>query len=393
MPVSLDATIFFPYILRIMKKFISFFLFSLIFSGFVFSEMKNSTNIKFSVTPLSYNEDVSFGGAYSRIESVMSDKYVTLGGKLYYRLASTDSIESESQKIDLKRAYAFVRPFGTNLLEFAIGKLYSYYLPGSYFSLMEIYTGASRWGKTGIAAKTEYKGFSFGLALPVTESYIAFKTNWGLSAAATYDVSTIADNFPITFGADVQYSATADGDSDVTSVSEKDFSECFSVYYNKKNLGFLDRFSTFLAFSHNAEPYVANVSFAPVANYKNADLKRTNLFSLAVKAYIEQFRIVSETEIGHSVDGDMIPFYTALQFILPFGDGFSFKPIFGYFAAYDTSNSANSFDTWLLYPQISYDYKKLTLTAGWHLAYMEVEDSDYRWIWTLPLSVRVKIGE
>ena len=390
----------------------------LIFTAFfalssqAFGAMKNDTNIKFSLWPVNKDaeDNYTFGGSYARVESVMSDDFVTLGGKIYYRVKGSNSTTSASQEVELKRAYVKIRPFGNNLAEFAVGKLYSYYLAGSYFSLMEIYTGASRWGKTGIGFKSEFNGFTLGLALPAMETnsaakkankeYNFFRTDWGMNASLSYNFAELSDSLPITFGANLLYSASgkgasdgsSDGEADVNSVSEKDFSECFSAYYYTKNLWIFSRFSTFFAFSHNAVPYVANSSFRPVANYSNADLKRVNLFSLAVKAYFDNFRVVLEGEGGHSVDGTMIPFYTALQFKLPLYEGLSLQPIFSYFASYDTSDSKNSFDTWLIYPQLVLEYKRLTLTAGWHGAYMEVKDDDYRWLWYLPLSARIKIG-
>ena len=95
-----------------------------------------------------------------------------------------------------------------------------------------------------------------------------------------------------------------------------------------------------LIFSHNAEPYVANSMLSPVQNKKVAELKQTNLFSLAIHPTIGKVRITSESEIGHSVEGNMIPLCTALQVYAPIHGIFAIKPMAGYYAAYDTSDSA-----------------------------------------------------
>lgn len=377
-----------------MKRIISILSFAIFAVSFTFSDgMKNDTDVTFSVTPIDKDEDdnVQFGGSYLLVDSKLNDDYVTLGGKLYYRLNKTDSKEEESQKLEVKRAFARVRPFGNDIFEFALGKLYSYYLTGGYFALTETYTGASRWGKTGIGAKTEYQGFTFGLALPLTESYVAFKKDWGINFAASYNFSSINKELPLTFGFDVQYGATADGEVDVNSVSEKDFSECVAANFSKRNFSIFKTFSVFAAFSHNAEPYVANSMLSPVQNKKVADLKQTNLFSLAIRPTIGKVRITSESEIGHSVEGNMIPFYTALQVYAPIHGIFAIKPMSGYYAAYDTSDSAKSFDTWEFYPRAMLEFEKWTITAGWDMFYKEIADSEYRWTWEVPVTAKLRI--
>lgn len=387
-----------------MKRIISILSFAIFAVSFTFSDgMKNDTDVTFSVTPIDKDEDdnVQFGGAYLLVDSKLNDDYVTLGGKLYYRLNKTDSKEEESQKLEVKRAFAKVRPFGNDIFEFALGKLYSYYLTGGYFSLTETYTGATRWGKTGIGAKTEYQGFTFGVALPLTESYVAFKKDWGINFAASYNFSSINKELPLTFGFDVQYGATADGEADVNSVSEKDFSECVAANFSKRNFSIFKTFSVFAAFSHNAEPYVANSMLSPVAivdvdkkSPQYADfqwLKKSNIFSLAIRPTIGKVRITSESEIGHSVGGNMIPFYTALQVYAPIHGIFAIKPMAGYYAAYETSDSAKSFDTWEFYPRAMLEFEKWTITAGWDMFYKKIAESEYRWTWTVPVTAKLRI--
>lgn len=382
-----------------MKKFFFLVSFSLILSS-LSAQMKNNTSITFAVTPTNKDEEdhVKYDGAYTLVESTLSDDYTTLGGKLYYRLSSAENTDEESQKLDVKRAYAKVRPFGNNLFEVAIGKLYSYYLPGGYFSLTETYTGATRWGETGVGAKTEFKGFTLGAALPVTESYVTFKKNWGVNGAISYNFAELSENLPLTLGADLLYSATGDDDEDVNSVSEKDFSECVSLNYSKKNLSIFKNFSVFFAFSHNVRPYVAHTVLSPVSvvssskSEQYAQVKRSNLFSLAIRPTIGSVKITSESEIGHSVEGTMIPFYSALQVYFPVAGTIALKPMAGYYAAYDTSDSSKSFDTWELYPRILFEFEKWTVTAGWDTFYKEITDGEYRWLWTVPITAKYKVG-
>ena len=377
-----------------------FSAFSVFAESSLLSKMKDNTSLTFAVTPIDKDEDdkVQFGGSYFLVESVMSDDYVTLGGKLYYRLKDTDKKEEEAQKLDVKRAYAKVRPFGNNLLEVAIGKLYSYYLPGGYFSLTETYTGATRWGKTGVGIKSEAKGFTFGAALPVTEDYTLFEEDWGLNGALCYDFSYLSKDFPLSLGFSLWYSDT--GDYEVRAASSKsqdteskdNFSYCVSANYSKRNLAFFKNLGLFLAFSHNTEPYVANTIFKVVSNYKTEDLKSSNLFSLAFRPTIGSVKITSESEIGHSVEGTMIPFYSALQVYFPVAGAIALKPMAGYYAAYDTSDSSKSFDTWELYPRILFEFEKWTVTAGWDTFYKEITDGEYRWLWTVPVTAKYMVG-
>ncbi|MBQ4378500.1 MAG: hypothetical protein II821_04815 [Treponema sp.] len=355
--------------------------------------LSNSTSLTFSVAPVEKDADdnVQFGGAYLLAESTLSDDYVTLGGKLYYKLKETDSKSEETQKLEIKRAYAKIRPFGNKTLELAIGKLYSYYLSGGYFSLTETYTGATRWGKTGVGLKSEISGFTFGLALPLTESYAAFSDTWGLNFGAEYDFSTLFETLPLKAGFSIFYNSTADEKN--FTPSEKDFAECVSLNFSKKNLAFFKTFSVFAAFSHNAEPYVSNSVFKPVANYSNKDMKSSNLFSLAFRPTIGSVKITSESEIGHSIEGSMVPFYTALQVQFPIFGCVSLKPQFGYYAAYDTSDSSKSFDTLEFYPRFMAEIGKWTVTAGWDIFYKEVSDSEYRWLWEFPVTAKLKIGK
>lgn len=376
-------------------------------------DFKNTTNLTLAATPIDKdeNDDIQFGGAYVLAESVLADDYVTLGGKLYYRLKSSDSFEGESQELEIKRAYAKICPFGSAIFEVAIGKLYSYYLSGGYFALTETYTGATRWGKTGVGLKSECSGFTVGLALPVnegnsylkqkTKNYYFFNYDWGVNASVSYDFSQISKDFPLTVGTAIFYSASGKGNSDgssdgeenLCSVSEKDFTECVSLNFSKRNFSVFKNFSVFAAFSHNTAPYVSNTVFKPVANYKNADMKNANLFSLAFRPTIKSVRITSETEIGHSVEGSMIPFYSALQGQFPVYGIVSLKPLVGYYAAFDTSDSKNSFDSWEFYPRIVLEVAKWTITGGWDMFCKEITDGDYRWIWTVPITAKVKIGE
>ena len=88
----------------------------------------------------------------------------------------------------------------------------------------------------------------------------------------------------------------------------------------------------------------------------------------------------------------MIPFYSALQVYFPVAGAIALKPMAGYYAAYDTSDSSKSFDTWELYPRILFEFEKWTVTAGWDTFYKEITDGEYRWLWTVPITAKYMVG-
>lgn len=372
--------------------------------------MSNKTSLTFSVDTFNKDKDdhVKYDGSYALVESELKDKYVTLGAKLYYRLSTAENTDEEKQNIEIKRAYAKLRPFGNNIMELAIGKLYSYYLPGGFFSLTETYTGSSRWGKTGVGAKTEFLGFTLGAALPVTETKTTFKSDWGVNGSLMYNFASLSKEVPLTLGANVLYWATGDGDEDVSKVSKDDFSECYALNFSKRNFGFFKNFSVFAAYSRNTEPYVANSMLTPLdivvsskasksekalyeASYN--DVKKSNLFSFAFRPTIGKVKITSESEVGHSVKGNMVPFYSAFQVYFPVYGVVALKPMAGYYAAWNTIDSSKSFDSWEIYPRLLLEFEKTTLTFGWDMFYTQLKDRKHYWTWEVPVRVKFKIGD
>ena len=96
---------------------------------------ESKSNVTFGITPVqkitdenSLEQSNQFGGAYFLGDFALSNEKITAAGKIYYRLKSAESRDEEAQQLDIKRAFIRYRPFASNLLEFSLGKLYSYYL-------------------------------------------------------------------------------------------------------------------------------------------------------------------------------------------------------------------------------------------------------------------------
>ena len=89
----------------------------------------------------------------------------------------------------------------------------------------------------------------------------------------------------------------------------------------------------------------------------------------------------------------MLPFHSVLQVYFPVYGVLALKPQAGYYAAYDTSDSSKSFDTWEIYPRFTVELEKWTFTAGWDMFYKEIADSDYRWLWDVPITAKYRIGK
>lgn len=345
-----------------------------------------------------YEQKNQFGGTYVQGDFALSNEKISAGGKIRcWVKPSVFSSDSISYTMDIKRAFLRYRPFGTNLLEFSFGKMYSYYLPGNYFSLADFYTGASRWGKTGAGIKSEYKGFLLGTALQMTESNMKIADYFGISVAAGYDFSTLNKNIPVKFGADFNYVRTGADYSlkdDITDSADYDFSECVSLYYTPKLDGIISKVAMTLTYSHNFKPYVSNAAYKKVANYNNSDMEKSQFVSWNYRNYFGPVQFLTEGEAGHSISGDMIPIYAGTQLLIPMiGETVWFKPRFFYYAALDTENDKNSRTSFEFYPRVWITSGKYTVSAGADIFHKEYEKDVWKWEWEIPLFVQYKVGK
>lgn len=393
-----------------MKKVLIFAV-AIVASGFVFAKPNTKGNVIVGVTPVAseYNSskdanEEKFGGTYACADVVVENDYLTAAGKLYYRVKMHDDTDSENkdldsseslaQEIEIKKAYVRVRPFGNKLLEASIGKLYSYYLTGNFFQLGEIYTGASRWGKTGIGVKSEVSGFTFGAAMPVTESYVEYSNDFGIAGAIEYDFSELSKSVPVTFGGTFSYAKASKADTKKkTDNITNEFSSAFSVNYAPSLKGFVKRLNVTLTANFNAEPYVSHSTFKNVSNYNNADMKLSHFASVNFRSFFGRVQFILEGEAGHSVKGSMIPLYMGTQVLVPVVNHFYFKPQFYYYAGIDEDNDDNSRQTFEFYPRLWYSNDKLIVSAGCDFDYKEKqsEKNDYVWEWKIPMYVEYKL--
>ena len=345
-------------------------------------------NVTLGVTPVARaGAEAEFGGAYLLGNIAVSNERLTAAGKIYYRLGATDDIETLSQKIDVKRAFVRFRPFGNGALEFSGGKLYSYYLSGNYFQLAEIYTGASRWGKTGVGARARVSGLTLGLALPLSESYAAFSEEFALNAAAEFDFSSVAESVPLTAGASLLYGWTKGADD------EHDFQKTVSLTCAPAIDGFISLLSLTLSYTHNAEPFVANATYKNVANCGRPDLKKAQFASLTFRAHLGEVQLLAEGEAGRSIGGELVPLYAAAQALVPVAAHVALKPRVCYYAALDTDDGDMSRHAFEFYPRAWLTFARWTVSAGVDLGWKQAAPDDWQLEWSLPLYVEYKIGK
>lgn len=378
-----------------MKKIVSSVV-VLFFAAFIFAIPANKSIVGFYTSPfenpVSFEKGVhtdsepQFGGAYLWGDIVQGNNYVTAGGKIYYRLGSVADGEEETQKLDLKRAYIKVRPTGTDFFEVALGKLYSYYLSGGYFYISEIYTGNSRWGKTGMGTKFEVAGFTGGIALPVTESYTPFSDSFSLAAGLSYDFAFLNTQLPLELG----FSAVQD-------FIENDFGFTASAQYSPEVSGFISKTKFFVSYSYNAEPFVTNAGFKNVSNYADSDLKKSQFVSVNFRMNLGSVQLITEGEAGHSVDGNLIPLYSGTQVLIPLTEHIALKPRFLYYAALCDEDSDLGRQTFEFYPRLWLTFGKCTVSAGGIITLMQTgtskkdaTQSDWFWGWKLPMYVEWK---
>lgn len=392
-----------------MKKTLFFTFTILLTCSISLFAFDKKAKITVGVTPLSKTtgEDLDFGSAYFLSDFALSNNYITAGGKIYYRLSKADDAKDVdktktlSQKLDIKRAYLRFRPFANEKFESSIGKLYSYYLPGNFFSLSEIYTGQSRWGKTGIGTKWQNYGFTVGVALPVTENYTEFANSWGINVALVYDFSTLNENVPLktggTFFYSYEYSENQNKQtSEITTSKENNFSGSFSVNYAPKFSGFVSAMNSTLTFSYNSEPYVASSIFKNVANYNADNLDKSWFFSINHKNNFGKIQLILEGEVGHSLSGNMIPLYGGTQILIPIVEHFLLKPRFFYYAALNSKNNEESRKTFEIYPRIVLSFgnknqNQWNINVGTDFLYKQTDKNNWNLEWNLPFYVEYKI--
>ena len=368
-----------------MKKFFVFLYFVMITSAFVQAEVKVSASAGAGSTLVQSNssgEDSEFGGAYLFADVTAGNDYASAGGKIYYRLSSAQQPSDLGQKVELKKAYVKVRPVGSEIFEIAAGKLYNYYLPGNYFGLGEFYTGASRWGKTGLGVKSKIGGFEFGAALPLTESSVKFTSDWAANISLLYDFADISTKT----GATLLYDRSLQTDGNY----KDDLSSTISLYYTSKFQGFVKKFSLALSLSFNAEPYVANSTFKNISNYNNANLKKSHFASINLKSNFGPVAFVLEGEAGHSVNGSMIPLYAGIQTDIPLAGGFSFRPKAFYYAGLDSEVSDNNRQTFELYPRFWLNFNNWSASAGYDFTFKQVDKKEWNFQWKIPLFLEYK---
>ena len=273
-----------------------------------------------------------------------------------------------------------MRPFACDILELALGKLYSYYLQGAYFSLAEVYTGASRWGKTGLGFQTKFSGLSVGCAIPLSESYTAFSSSMGIHGGLAFDISTLLQNVDLTTGASFWYDHTAA--TEKTSESN-DFAGTLSLLWKPNFDGFVSKISLFISFSFNAEPYVANSVFKNVSNYKSVG--NANFASVNMRSSFGIVQIILEGEGGYSVIGNYVTLYTGVQSHIPITEHIALRPRFFYYAALNTQDALLSRSSYEFYPRVQFTFSKHIISVGADFIYKELSPSSFSLQWSLPV--------
>lgn len=379
-----------------MKKLV-LALFIVLISSWVFAKEKVTGKVGVGGTVVEQTDGTpEFGNLYLLTDVSGSNDYVTAAGKLYYRLSLSDDVKdldkekTLSQKIDLKRAYIKVRPLGNEILEFGIGKLYSYYLPGNYFALSEIYTGNSRWGKTGAGVKFENYGLTLGLGFPVSETYGEFKNTFGINGAVGYDFKKLIEEIPLKIGASVLYNHTQTEVKDKPTVIDDDVGVTGSVNFGKKFPESKFSFNSTLAYSWNAEPYVASSVFKNVSNYSADGLNKSHFVSLNQTLDFSRVKFTLEGEAGHSLKNNWIPLYSGFQTVVNITDAFSVRLRLYYYAALDSENQEESRQTFEVYPRVWFEHGKWLAAAGADFAYKQTAANLWQWEWNVPFFVEYK---
>lgn len=333
------------------------------------------------------------GKNYLLGDVILSTDKLTAGGKIYYRIPAMEKSEELSQRMEIKRAFVRVRPMGNQLLEISGGKLYSYYLPGNFFQISETYTGASRWGESGVGAKSEWNGWTFGLSLPVGETSskveTATKTEdfFAMNGALGYDFSTIDSSYPFKLNGTTGFRKTKkDGDPNYDRIFAA------SLYYTPKLDGFVNKMYTTITYSYNAKPFVANTGLSPLINKNDTDFSLCHIVSFNYRSYFGPVHFTFEGEAGKSTTAEKVPLYAATQFMIPFTEVFAVKPRFMYHAAINLDDCDETRTSWELYPRLWITpNKNWNISLGADFIRKQISKDDWKWEWSIPFYVEYKI--
>ena len=334
-----------------------------------------------------------FGKNYLLGDVILSTEKLTVGGKIYYRIAAMEKSEDLSQRMEIKRAFLRVRPMGNELLEISGGKLYSYYLPGNFFQISETYTGASRWGESGVGAKSEWNGWTFGLSLPVGETSKKIETEtrtkefFAMNGAIGYDFSHLDSAYPFKLNGTAGFRKTK-------KEGEPDYDQIFaaSLYYTPKLDGFVNKMYATITYSYNAKPFVANTGLSPLINKDDSDLALCHIISLNYRSYFGSIHFTFEGEIGKSIDGNKIPVYGATQFLVPFTEVLAIKPRFMYHSSINLDDGDDTRTSWELYPRLWITpNKNWNISLGADFVKKQISRDDWKWEWSVPFYVEYKI--
>ena len=143
--------------------------------------------------------------------------------------------------------------------------------------------------------------------------------------------------------------------------------------------------------SGKTEPYVSSSVFKNVTNYKNEDMKESNLISLNFNSYVGDVQVELEAEAGKSVKGNMIPLYTGLQLLIPFTKIVAFKPRVYYYGALDSDVSDDSRQTFEIYPRLWITRGLWTYSLGFDWFYKQTSKDEYKAEWNVPIYVKYRI--
>ncbi|MCR5606586.1 MAG: hypothetical protein K6F69_07200 [Treponema sp.] len=339
-----------------------------------------------------WEEAEGFKNAYVTGETSIKSDNVTAQVKVTARLFDGDNGDDYASSMEVKKASLRVAlPFYSKL-SFIGGKLYALSLPGSYFSLGEIYSASGRWGANGLGV--EYKGdFIKSAGLNFINSYVtssseskASKWSKGASVngAVVFDFNKYS--IPVTLGTSLLYDSTGDGEHSVNTTD--DYSG--SVFLQYKNRSY----SLASGYSYNSTPAFAQAALAnKLACYTSSSsssrvkaLDTANIFSLTFSGNTDWISCNFEGEIGKSVHGSYIPLYSAFQLLLPLTEHFALKPSVSYFAAWDYKDRKDSYyDNLVMYPRLWFTAGKHTVSAGCKISHYSMKVRDYGWGVSVPV--------
>lgn len=364
------------------------------------------------VTPLSQeapDTGVDFGGAYNLSHITVNTQFWSVQVQTKFKLLQANSKKDAGSGETLEKANVVLHIPLFPCFNVAGGVGFSLSADGSFFPIIEEYACGGRWGKTGLAFFYKDSSLLLGLCSPLdsaSSSYKYSERGFRMNAGACYNAGCFSISAIVDYDAAGNRTVTKTPYDNLYDSSTKDWSEAvffklkltqeilkevFSIggSWNTIPINAIPMSSTSTIAKHNDIPLYHSVN-------KMSAFSFWSLMSTLLLSYGKDFvQLEGEYAISHEKDseqGNMISIYTRGQLGLQVSRHILLKPDIMWYKVGFSSCDKECRDCLQLYPRAIYSVGKHEFSFGATFSHIEVEDSLYRWGFTIPIWWKYKFS-